>query len=122
MATTNIEILPATVNLSGVQGDYWALTLRVPSDIDGEYVNFAGYTFLSQIRTNAFSETVLATFTVTATGATPSTYGISVTMDAADTADLPQTAVWDLKVIDSGDPRTYFAGDVTVYPDVSRTP
>lgn len=122
MATTNIEILPAPVNLSFIQGDYVALTLRVPSDIDGEYVNFAGYTFLSQIRTNAFSETVLATFTVTATGATPSTYGISVTLDAEDTADLPQTCVWDLKVIDSGDPRTYFAGDVTVYPDVSRTP
>lgn len=123
MPTTNIEILPANVNLYGVQGDFWEFTVRVPSDVDGEYVNFAGYTFLSQIRTNALSETVLATLTVTATGATPSTYGIIVSLAASVTATLPQQAVWDLKVINGdGEPRTYFSGNVEVTNDVSRTP
>lgn len=123
MATTNIDILPAAVNLSGVQGDYWEFTLRVPSTVDGEYVDFSGYTFLSQIRTNALSDTILATLTVAAVGATPTTYGIQVSLAAATTATLPAQAVWDLKVINgSSEPRTYFAGDVNVTYDVSRTP
>jgi len=121
--TTNIEILPADVNLYGVQGDFWEFTVRVPSDVDGEYVDFAGYTFLSQIRANALSDTILATLTVTATGATPSTYGIIVSLSATITATLPQQAVWDLKVINGdGEPRTYFSGNVEVTYDVSRTP
>lgn len=123
MPTTNIEILPASVNLSGVQGDFWEFTLRVPSAVVGEYVDFSGYTFLAQIRANALSDTILASFTVSATGATPSTYGIIVSLSAATTATLPAQAVWDLKVINgSSEPRTYFAGDVDVTYDVSRTP
>ncbi len=121
MPAVNVAITPAVVNIQGVQGDYWAFTVRVPSDVDGEYVDFSGYTFLSQIRVNALSDTVLATFTVTDTGTTVADYGIFVELAAEDTADLPERAVWDLKVIDgSGDPRTYFAGDVDVTYDVSR--
>lgn len=123
MAAVNVLITPAEVNLAGVQGDYWEFTIQVPSDVDGEYVDFSGYTFLSQIRTNALSDTVLATFDVAATGATVTTYGITVSLDATDTATLPQQAVWDLKVINgASEPRTYFAGVVDVTYDVSRTP
>lgn len=123
MSLVNVLITPAPVDLYGVQGDTWIFTVRVPSDVDGEYVNFAGYTFLSQIRSNALSDTVLATFDVEATGATPSTYGILITLDSADTQDLPQSAVWDLKVTNgSSETRTYFAGNVNVTFDVSRTP
>ena len=121
MSLVNVLITPAPVDLYGVQGDTWIFTVRVPSDVDGEYVDFAGYTFLSQIRTNALSEDVLATFDVTATGATPQTYGVQVQLDPVDTAELPQRAVWDLKMTDGdGVTRTYFAGDVHVSFDVSR--
>lgn len=109
---------PGTYSPTFVQGDDWSFPATL-KDQAGAAIDLTGYTFLAQARTRA-SAGVAFTLTVTVTDAANGV--VTVTVDAATTADIgPGTYVWDLQWTDAaGDIRTILAGTITVLPEVSR--
>lgn len=110
----DIDFLPAEVNLRIMQGDDIALDFTI------EDLNLQGGTGLAQMRAGESRDTTLL-----------ATFGVTLTNDGADTdveltlAGTENTTVgnfyWDLQVTYGGLVRTYMAGTVEVFPDVSNT-
>lgn len=112
-----LDYLPANYDLVLYRGDYlpFSVTLK---DSDENPLNLTGHVAQCSIRATAASETAFdAECVVTALEGK-----IDITFSSAVTSTLDAGEyVWDFQVVDPDDNvRTYFAGDVTVYGEVSR--
>jgi hypothetical protein len=110
------ETLPQNYDLVIYKGDYFNTSVVI-KDNSGVPINLTGYTAKCSIKASASASTSYdATCTVDATnGYVDITFPSSVTKDIA-----AGSYVWDFQVTNpSGNVRTYLAGDVTVYGDVT---
>ena len=118
-----VNLDPAEVELRFARGDDAIFNVRAESsDSPGTYIDFSTYSnFLCQLRVDPDATTVLATATVVDYDNGGGDRGVTVSLAAADTADLPETCCWDLQMDDAdGKTRTWFAGPVRVKRDTSR--
>ena len=108
-----------TLNLTIEQGTTFQNNMT--ANVDGS-TNITTFTFASQIRTEAISDHILATFTVTKTDNTAGEFNISLT--DTQTASLPVgTHKWDLAYVDSSDSsrRRLLEGNCSVVAQVTRS-
>lgn len=111
-----LDYLPSNYDLVLYKGDYlpFAITLK---DSNGVPLNLTGYTADCVIKsTPASSTSYAATCTIT-----PSAGKIDIVFPSSLTSTIAAGSyVWDFQLTDTDDNvRTYFAGDVTVYAEVS---
>ena len=108
---------PAPVDLVLYRGDDGALRVTV-TEPDGSPSDLTGATWLCQVRANADSAPVLATFTVSPVAGDPSS--VDVVVPDAVSQNLPGSAVWDLQMTLGTTTQTLLAGAVKTTRDVSR--
>tara|TARA_X000001382_G_scaffold126203_1_gene112549 strand:- start:3504 stop:3842 length:339 start_codon:yes stop_codon:yes gene_type:complete len=112
--------MPAgTLNLTVEQGATFVNNMT--ANVDGS-TDITNFTFTSQVRTEAISDHILATFTVTKTNNSTGEFNISLT--DTQTASLPVgTHKWDLVFVNSADSsRTrLLEGNCTVTAQVTRS-
>jgi hypothetical protein len=112
-----IKLLPSTLDLDVYRGDDLRLGMELRSN-DESPIDVTGWEIRAQVRKRPRSNTLLASFTVEITDAEAGTF--DVVLSAADTAGLPQVAVWDLETVDAqGETRTRVAGEVRMYGEVT---
>lgn len=105
-------------NLYIDQGATFSATVQVFGD-DGNPFNLVGYTPAAQIRKNYATNTVAATFTSTVLSTSNGTISLSLT--AADTANLKYGRyVYDVEITAGGTVLRPVEGIITVYPQVTR--
>lgn len=111
----------ADTPLSITRGDDVSFTFRIADDTPGTYKDLSTYTPAAQVRESPDATAVLAAFTITDYDNGASDRGIICELDAADTAEFPARAYWDLQLTDpEGKVRTYLSGEVTTARDVTR--
>ena len=106
-------------NLTIDQGTTYSVTITVNDDT-GSARNLTGYTGRSQMRRSYYTS-ANTTFTVSITS--PSTGEISITLTAAQTANVKAGRyVYDLELLNSNTATVerVVEGIVTVYPEVTR--
>jgi hypothetical protein len=117
--STNLDFRPQRINIQAYAGD--DLTFDIPAtDGAGNPVDLTGATATAQIRATHTSADPAIDFTVVV-----GTDKITLSLDAATTATLPASAVWDCEVSLVGPPlqtKTVAAGTITTSPDVTRGP
>lgn len=112
----NEGALPSNNDLVIYKGDYLELLVTI-TDSTGTPVNTAAYTGKAQLKSD-YSDRAPKDFTVTASG-TPGQYRIFLSSTITREL-LPGTFIWDFQLTSgSGETRTYLAGDVTVYNEVT---
>ena len=111
------DYLPANYDLALYKGDYFTMSITLKDSL-GEVINLTGYSAQCQMRTTFVS---LQSFDVTVTIPDPLTGVVKLEFMSAVTTTLsPGPYIWDFQVTDpSGNIRTYIAGDVTVYGEVT---
>lgn len=110
----DIERLPLIVNLTLYGGDDFALIMAV-TEPDGSPVDLDGASARAQVRAEpSGSSPVLAEFTAELGSGL-----VTLHLAAADAEDLPQASVYDCK-LDHGITTTLVAGDITMFPQVTR--
>jgi hypothetical protein len=110
------ESLPSNYDLVLYRGDYFNTSVVI-KDSTGSVINLTGYTAKCSIKSSfSASSSFDATCTVTAvSGLVEIMFPSSVTEDIA-----AGSYVWDFQVTNpSGNVRTYLAGDVIVYDEVT---
>lgn len=110
------ESLPANYNLVLYKGDYFQTSIVI-KDNAGAPINLTGYTAKCSIKSSPSASTSFdATCAITAgNGLVNITFPSSVTKDI-----VAGDYVWDFQVTNpSGNVRTYLAGDVKVYAEVT---
>ena len=109
---------PADQDLTIMRGDTETIVVTITTD-GTTPVNITGRTYRAQIRSQADSTTIKATFTCTVTNGAAGqvTCILSATSSAALSAGL---YYWDLEENASGTVTTILAGTVTVLADVTR--
>ena len=108
-----------TFNITVEQGTTFVNNMT--ANVDGS-TDITNFTFSSQIRTEALSDHVLATFTVTKANNSAGTFSINLT--DTQTASLPQgTHKWDLVYVDSADSsrNRLLEGSCTVVAQITRS-
>lgn len=108
-----------TFNITVEQGTTFVNNMT--ANVDGS-TDITNFTFSSQIRTEALSDHVLATLTVTKTDNAAGTFSINLT--DTQTASLPAgTHKWDLVYVNSGDSsrNRLLEGNCTVVAQVTRS-
>jgi hypothetical protein len=104
---------PPAVDLRLYQGDDFALTLTV-TNADGTVADLTGATFAAVIAVPGATVSA-ADFATTVAGNV-----VTLTLAAADSAQLPAAAVWQCRMTSAaGAVRTLVAGNVTVQPQAS---
>lgn len=111
------DYLPANYDLVLYKGDYlpFAVTLK---DSSNNPLSLTGFTAKCSIRANFDSvESFDAECTIT-----PNAGKVDIVFPSSLTSTLSAGPyIWDFQITDAdGNNRTYFAGDVTVYSEVSR--
>lgn len=107
---------PGTRDLDLYRGDTYAHTVTFTDGTDP--VDVSGYSWLAQIRETTDSAAVVEAFTVDTTNA--ATGVLVLRLSAAQAAELPRSARWDLQRTAGGVVETILAGRVVTMPDVSR--
>lgn len=112
------DFLPSNFDLELYKGDYLPLTVTLVQP-NGTPVNLTGYTAHAHIRSN-FGDEVIYAFTVSIPA--PETGKVNIILTSAVSAGIAAGAyIWDFQVREpSGNTRTYLAGDVTVYDEVTK--
>lgn len=111
------QLLPSNYDLVIYRGDYFPLTLTLKTT-GGAALNLTGYTAKAQIRAGYTKNSDAYNFTVTFTG-TPGEVSL-VLPSSISTLMAPGSYIWDFQLTDpAGNVRTYLAGDVTVYDEVT---
>jgi hypothetical protein len=115
--TLGIGFLPANYDLIIYRGDYFPISVTI-RDSNNVALNLTGYTAEALIKPDYASATTYA-FTATITAATGK---VDLLLPSTVSATLvPGSYIWDFQLTDpSGNVRTYIAGDVTVYDEVSK--
>lgn len=111
------EYLPANYDLVLYKGDYLSLSVTL-KDGEGVALDLTGYTAKCSLRTTFGAvESFDATCTIT-----PAAGKVDIEFLSEMTSTLePGAYVWDFQTTNPDDNnRTYFAGDVTVYGEVSQ--
>lgn len=113
------DFLPSNFDLEIYKGDYLPLTITLVQP-NGNPLNLTGYTAHSHIRSN-YGDEVIYPFSVSIP--VPSSGQVNLTLTSATSAGIaPGSYIWDFQVREpSGNIRTYLAGDVTVYDEVTKT-
>ena len=110
--------VPAKQDLTITRGDTETVNVTITTD-GSTPVDITGRTYAAQIRTNADSNTIAASFTCTILVAASGT--LKAVLSATDSAGLtPGFYQWDLQENASGVISTILAGTVTVLADVTR--
>lgn len=115
--TLGTGFMPANYNMELWRGDYFPMTITLKND-NGTALNLTGYTAKASIRAN-FDDPVAYNFTVTITAATGT---ISIVLPSSVSSTIPAgDYIWDFQVTEpSGNNRTYIAGDVRIFDEVTR--
>lgn len=91
-------------------------------DVSGEAFNLVNYTASSQMRKSYYSSNAAATFVVS-TGNDPSLGTITMSIDAANTANIyPGRYVYDVYVTNNEARVRVLEGIINVTPQVTKTP
>jgi hypothetical protein len=109
---TLVDLTPPRVDVRIVAGDTLTFSLTV-RDSDGGPFILTG-TLAAQAR-RTFRDETAVDFTVTANANVA-----TLTLDAAETADMVGGWVWDVDYTDTDGVRTLAAGLLTVAPEVTR--
>lgn len=100
------------------QGTTFSADLTIKND-DGSSINVANAVFNCQIRKSYYSTN--ATANITVTKANSANGDITLSLDAANTANIrPGRYLYDLKMEQSGTVNRIIEGIITVAPQVSR--
>jgi hypothetical protein len=113
--TTTVTQLPSTINLVLYTGDDFSMTLTLTNS-DGSATDLTGYTALAQIRPQAGSTTISASFVT-------STVGNQIILSLPNTGSqgLVGKYVWDCQITSqTGVIQTLVAGSVSFTQDVTR--
>lgn len=112
------DYLPTNYDLVLYRGDYFSMNVTL-KDSGGTPINLTGYSAQSSIRTSFDSPT---SYDATVSISNPTTGVVTVKFPSLVTVDLePGDYIWDFQVTEpSGDKRTYLAGDVKVYGEVTK--
>lgn len=112
------DFLPHNFDLELYKGDYFPLTVTLVQP-NGLPLNLTGYTAQAVVRAN-FGDPVVYNFTVSIPA--PENGKVELVLPSAVTAGIePGSYIWDFQIKEpSGNARTYIAGDVTVYNEVSN--
>lgn len=115
-STLNAAALPSNNDLIIYKGDYVELFVTI-KDSNGTAISLIGSTPKAQLKTD-YSDRDPKAFTCTLPGPTGQ---VRIYLPSSITsALLPGSYIWDFQVtFASGDTRTYLAGDVTVYNEVT---
>lgn len=106
----------AELNLN--QGTTFSTDLTIKND-DGSAINVANAVFTCQIRKSYYSAN--ATANVTVTKANSANGDITLSLDAANTANIKAGRyLYDLKMLNDGTTIRVIEGVITVLPQVSR--
>jgi hypothetical protein len=114
--TLNATALPANNDLIIYKGDYVELFVTIKDSL-GASINLTGSTPKAQLKAD-YADRNPKSFTCTLTGTTGQ---VRIYLSSSITSTLiPGSYIWDFQVTyASGDTRTYLAGDVTVYNEVT---
>lgn len=113
--TQVIDARPSVVDLRVYAGDDLHLVVAV-LDHDGEPADLTGCTARSEVRTSADDTAVLATLTTSVLD-----NAVYLHLAAADSAGLPEAAVWDVEVTyPDATVSTLARGKVTTTKEVTR--
>ena len=100
------------------QGTTFSADLTIKND-DGSAINVANAVFTSQIRKSYYSANATANLTITK--ANSANGDITLSLDAANTANIkPGRYLYDLKMQQNGTVNRVIEGIITVSPQVSR--
>lgn len=114
--TLNSDAMPANQDLVIYKGDYVDIYVTV-KDASGVAVSLVGSTPKAQLKLN-YADSSPVNFTCTLPG--PTGQVRIFLSSAASTALTVGTYIWDFQITDAGgNTRTYLAGDVTVYNEVT---
>lgn len=110
------ESLPSNYDLVLYRGDYFSTSVVI-KDSTGSVINLTGYTAKCSIKSNFSS---VSSFDAVCS-ITPLSGLVEITFPSSVTGDIAAgNYVWDFEVTNpSGNVRTYIAGDVTVYGEVT---
>lgn len=122
---------PARQDLTIYQGDTYDFFFRVRERVwnaeikefqPGAYIDLTGWTGKSQIRATPDATAVLAEFAVTISDQVATPGGVLLVLTPVKTTALPTSGgVWDVQLTNvAGEIRTFIAGKVTVFPEVTR--
>jgi hypothetical protein len=116
-AVLNSTAMPKSYDLEIYKGDYVEMLMTL-KDSTGAVMDLTGYTATARIRSN-FSSTDYFGFNVTIPN--PELGKVRLYMPTSTSTTLePGTYIWGFQVTNpNGDSRTYLAGDVTVYDEVT---
>jgi hypothetical protein len=108
--------MATTHNLTLYQGDTWTTSVTFEKP-DGSPYPLDGFEFQAQIRTGSADASPLAAeMTVIVTDNV-----VALSLEPAQTAELPASGRWDLQSTDGSRRVTWLAGTVKVTPEVTRT-
>lgn len=112
------DYLPSNYDLVLYRGDYFSMNITV-KDNAGTPINLTGYTAKSQIRT---SYDAVSAYDATCTITDPTNGKVSITFPSSVmTTVTPGDYIWDFQVTQpDGNVRTFLAGDVKVYGEVTK--
>jgi hypothetical protein len=112
----NSAALPASNDLVVYKGDYVEIFVTI-KDSSGTAISLAGATPKAQLKSD-YNDRNPKDFTCTQPGPTGQ---VRIYLPSSTTATLiPGSYIWDFQVtFAGGDTRTYLAGDVTVYNEVT---
>lgn len=112
------DFLPNNFDIELYKGDYFPLTVTLVQPDNAGPLNLTGYTPSAQVRAN-YGDPLVYNFTATIPD--PTTGVVHLVLPSAVTAGIePGSYIWDFQVREpSGNVRTYIAGDVTVYNEVT---
>lgn len=109
---------PADQDLTITRGDTETVVVTMTSD-GSTPINISGRTYRAQLRSQADSTTIKASFTCTVTSGAAGQ--VTCILSATDSATLsPGLMFWDLEENASGTVSTILSGTVTVLADVTR--
>lgn len=111
------DFLPSNFDIELYKGDYFPLRVTLVQP-DLTPLNLTGYTASAQVRAN-YGDPVVYNFTVTI--AAPETGVVDLVLPSSVSAGIePGSYIWDFQIREpSGNTRTYIAGDITVYNEVT---
>lgn len=110
--------MPSNLDLEIWKGDFLPFTVILKDDL-GTPIDLSGSTPRSQIR--SLDDAEVYEFAITMN---PTAGSVTLTLPSAvSNAIQPGDYVWDFQITNSeGNTRTYLAGDVTVFGEVTRVP
>lgn len=119
--TLGRDFLPSNFNLELYRGDFLPMTITLvqpTSNNSAAPLNLTGYTAHAHIRTNFGGEAIYP-FTVNIPD--PTNGKVELVLPSSVSAGIePGAYVWDFQVKEpGGNVRTYLAGDVTVFNEVT---